>query len=245
MQVRSIIMNDLSLQVESLSASYSGIPVIRDVSFDVHAGEIVTILGSNGAGKTTSLKVISGLMVPLSGSIRFGGIDISGLPSHVVRKMGIVLVPEGRKLFSTMSVIENLEIGAYVKEARRSKSQTLEYVYEVFPRLKGRHSQIAETLSGGEQQMLAVARALMARPKMLMLDEPSLGLAPLVVESIFEVISKIRSEGVTILLVEQNAKAALGIADRGYVIETGIITISGLAKDLVKDEKVKKAYIGL
>jgi len=238
-------MTDLLLQVESFSASYGEMPVIWDVSFAIEPGEIVTILGSNGAGKTTTLKVISGLMASSSGRVRFNGVDISGQPSHIIRRKGIVLVPEGRKLFSTMSVIENLEIGAYTKEARKVRNQTLEYVYEVFPLLKERDCQMAETLSGGEQQMLAIARALMAKPIQLMLDEPSLALAPLIVRKIFEVISRIHSEGVTILLVEQNAKAALEIADRAYVMETGRITMSGSAKGLLENAEVRKAYIGV
>ena len=232
-------------EVDSLSVAYAEMPVVWDVSFSIQPQEIVTILGSNGSGKTTTLKAISGLLAFSSGTVRFGGTDISGQPPHVIRRKGIVLVPEGRKLFTKMSVIENLEIGAYTKDARVVRNQSLEYVYGLFPVLKSRRGQIAETLSGGEQQMLAIARALMAKPVQLMLDEPSLALAPIIVRKIFEVIAKIHSEGVTVLLVEQNAKAALEIADKAYVMERGRVTMSGLGHEFLENEELIKAYIGI
>ncbi len=238
-------MRDLLLEVESLGVSYGEMPVVWDVSFHIGKGEIVTILGSNGAGKTTTLKAISGLLVSSSGRVRFNGADISGRPPHIIRREGIVLVPEGRKLFGAMSVMENLEIGAFIRDARRVRNQSLEYVYGLFPVLKSRRNQMAETLSGGEQQMLAIARALMARPIQLMLDEPSLALAPIIARKIFQVIAKIHSEGVAVLLVEQNVKAALEIADRAYVMEQGRITMTGLGREFLQDDELRKVYIGI
>jgi branched-chain amino acid transport system ATP-binding protein len=238
-------MKDLLLEVDSLGVSYGEMRVVWDVSFHVQKGEIVTILGSNGAGKTTTLKAISGLLASSCGSVRFNGVDISGSPPHVIRRGGVVLVPEGRKLFGTMSVMENLEIGAFTRDARKVRNQSLEYVYGLFPVLKSRRSQMAETLSGGEQQMLAIARALMARPTQLMLDEPSLALAPIIAGKIFQVIAKIHSEGIAVLLVEQNARAALEIADRAYVMEQGRIAMTGLGKEFLQDDELRKVYIGI
>jgi branched-chain amino acid transport system ATP-binding protein len=238
-------MTDPLLEVESLHVSYGEMPVVLDVSFDIKEREIVTILGSNGTGKTTTLKAISGLLLSSSGQVRLNGKDISRKSPHVIRREGLVLVPEGRKLFGPMSVMENLEIGAYIPDARKVRNHSLEYVYELFPVLKSRQNQIAETLSGGEQQMLAIGRALMAKPILLMLDEPSLALAPIIVGKIFEVITKIHSEGVAVLLVEQNAKAALELADRAYVMEQGKIVMSGLGKEFLENDELRKVYIGI
>jgi len=238
-------MRDFLLEVDSLGVSYGETRVVWDVSFHVQKGEIVTILGSNGAGKTTTLKAISGLLTSSCGSVCFNGADISGSPPHVIRRGGVVLVPEGRKLFGTMSVMENLEIGAFTRDARKVRNQSLEYVYGLFPMLKSRRSQMAETLSGGEQQMLAIARALMAKPAQLMLDEPSLALAPIIAGKIFQVIAKIHSEGIAVLLVEQNARAALEIADRAYVMEQGRIAMTGLGKEFLQDDELRKVYIGM
>ena len=238
-------MTDPLLEVNSLRVAYGEMSVVWEVTFHIMDGEIVTILGSNGTGKTTTLKAISGLLPVSLGSVRFNGSDISGEPPHLIRRKRLVLVPEGRKLFGAMSVMENLEMGAFVPDARKVKTPTLDYVFELFPVLKLRKGQIAETLSGGEQQMLAIGRALMAKPKLLMLDEPSLALAPIIVAKIFEVIARIHSEGVAVLLVEQNAKAALQIADRAYVMEHGRIIMSGLGKEFLENDELQKAYIGI
>ena len=229
-------------EIKNLSVNYGGIEAVRDISFSVPEGSIVTLIGANGAGKSTTLRTIAGLVKPRSGSISFKGEDITGKdPAYIVGK-GITLVPEGRRIFPDLTVLENLRIGAYLRSD--SIEDDLEWVYSLFPRLRERSWQYGGTLSGGEQQMLAVGRALMSKPRLMMMDEPSLGLAPLVVRDIFSIIRKINEEGVTILLVEQNANMALQVADTGYVMETGQITLSGKGSDLIKDEGVRKAYLG-
>ena len=229
-------------EIKNLSVNYGGIEAVRDISFSVEEGSIVTLIGANGAGKSTTLRTIAGLVKPRSGSISFLGEDITGKdPSYIVGK-GITLVPEGRKIFPDLTVLENLRIGAYLRSD--DLSNDLEWVYSLFPRLRERSWQYGGTLSGGEQQMLAVARALMSRPKLMMMDEPSLGLAPLIVKDIFQIIREINRNGVTILLVEQNANMALQIADGAYVMETGSIMMSGKGAELLNDERVKKAYLG-
>lgn len=233
------------LQVEHLNVAYDTLQVLWDVSLEVHEGEIVALIGSNGAGKTTLLRTISGLMKPLFGSIRFMGEDIAGLPPHEICQRGVIQVPEGRALFSRMRVIENLELGAYLPAARAQRHETINRVYRLFPRLKERWRQDAGTLSGGEQQMVAIGRALMARPKLLMLDEPSLGLAPVLVETIMEVLTHLNAEGMTILLVSQEVHQALAIAHRVYVIENGRIVRSGPSCELRDDAAVRSAYLGL
>jgi branched-chain amino acid transport system ATP-binding protein len=233
------------LQVEHLSVAYDTLQVLWDVSLEVHEGEIVALIGSNGAGKTTLLKTISGLMKPLFGSIRFKGEEVAGLPPHEICRRGVIQVPEGRALFPRMRVIENLELGAYLPAARAQRHETIERIYRLFPRLKERWRQDAGTLSGGEQQMVAIGRALMARPKLLMLDEPSLGLAPVLVETIMEVLTRLNAEGMTILLVSQEVHQALTIAHRVYVIENGRIVRSGTSHALRDDDAVRSAYLGL
>lgn len=229
-------------EIKNLSVNYGGIEAVRDISFSVEEGSIVTLIGANGAGKSTTLRTIAGLVKPRSGSISFLDEDITGKdPSYIVGK-GITLVPEGRKIFPDLTVLENLRIGAYLRSD--DLSNDLEWVYSLFPRLRERSWQYGGTLSGGEQQMLAVARALMSRPKLMMMDEPSLGLAPLIVKDIFQIIREINRNGVTILLVEQNANMALQIADAAYVMETGSIMMSGKGAELLNDERVKKAYLG-
>lgn len=229
-------------EIKNLKVNYGGIEAVKNISFSVPDGSIVTLIGANGAGKSTTLKTISGLLKPKTGNIIFNGEDITGKnPTYIVSK-GITLVPEGRKIFPDLTVLENLKIGAYLRND--SLEEDLEWVYTLFPRLKERSWQLGGTLSGGEQQMLAVGRALMSKPKMMMMDEPSLGLAPLVVAEIFKIIQEINRRGVTILLIEQNANMALKIADMGYVMETGAITLSGKGSDLIKDENVRKAYLG-
>jgi len=215
------------------------------VSLEVDSGEIVSLLGSNGAGKTTTLRVVSGLLRPFSGKVMFKGEDITKLPSHRRVEMGLALVPEGRQLFPEMTVVGNLEMGAYTKRARDKFQDTLEWVFTLFPKLKERRNQLAGTMSGGEQQMLAIARGLMSRPEIMMMDEPSTGLAPKLVLEVFKTVEKLRDEGVTILLVEQNAKAALDVSDRAYILETGKIALQGYAKDLLGMEEVRKAYLGI
>ena len=228
--------------IKGLSVNYGGIEAVRDISLSVPAGSIVTLIGANGAGKSTTLRTIAGLVKPRAGKIEFEGEDITGKdPAYIVGK-GITLVPEGRKIFPDLTVLENLKIGAYLRSD--SIEEDLERVYRLFPRLRERSWQYGGTLSGGEQQMLAVGRALMSKPKLMMMDEPSLGLAPLVVRDIFSIIEKVNAEGVTILLIEQNANMALKIADIGYVMETGQITLSGKGSDLINDEGVRKAYLG-
>lgn len=231
------------LKVEGLNVYYGAIHALHDVSFEVKKGEIVTLIGANGAGKTTTLNTIAGLLHPKSGSVSFMGENLASVSPHSIVSRGLALVPEGRRIFLQMTVEENLEMGAYTQKKEAVKP-LLEQVYEQFPRLKERRRQIGGTLSGGEQQMLAMGRALMSSPKLLMLDEPSMGLAPILVEQIFEIIRTLHRNGTTILLVEQNAQMALSIADRGYVLETGKITLSGTGVELANSENVKKAYLG-
>lgn len=230
------------LRIDDLRVNYGGIEAVKGITFEVPEGKIVTLIGANGAGKSTTLRSIAGLVKPASGRIHLQADDITALaPDRIVSK-GITLVPEGRHVFPDLTVVENLKIGAYLR--KDDLSHDLEWVYSLFPRLKERSWQAAGTLSGGEQQMLAVGRALMSRPKLMMMDEPSLGLAPLVVKDIFSIIRKINEQGVTILLIEQNANMALHIADLAYVLETGRITLSGTGKELLSNEAVKKAYLG-
>ena len=235
-------MSDVILSVKDLQVNYGGIEAVKGISFDVPAGDIVTLIGANGAGKSTTLKAIAGLVKPRSGSIEFEGANITGKDSSDIVARGVTLVPEGRRVFANMTVLENIKIGAYLR--KDSLSDDIAWVYDLFPRLKEREWQLAGTLSGGEQQMLAVARALMSRPKVLMMDEPSLGLAPLVVKGIFVIIREINKQGVTVLLIEQNANMALKTADYAYVLETGRIGLSGTGAELLTNEEVKKAYLG-
>ena len=230
------------LKVEDINVDYGSIHAIKGVSFEVNEGETVTLIGANGAGKSTTLKAIAGLVKPRSGSIEFEGANITGKDSSDIVARGVTLVPEGRRVFANMTVLENIKIGAYLR--KDSLSDDIAWVYDLFPRLKEREWQLAGTLSGGEQQMLAVARALMSRPKVLMMDEPSLGLAPLVVKGIFDIIREINKQGVTVLLIEQNANMALKTADYAYVLETGRIGLSGTGAELLTNEDVKKAYLG-
>lgn len=232
------------LDVNNIDVYYGDAQALWDVSFSVNQGEIVTLVGSNGAGKSTTLKAISGLVPPSSGEIRLEGNRIDRAPAHRIVEMGIAQIPEGRRLWPGLSVQENLELGAYIPAARAVRGETMEWVFQLFPLLRERRSQLAGTLSGGEQQMLAIGRGLLSRPKLLILDEPSLGLAPLLVDEVFETIQKINGEGMTILLVEQNVNHALAISSRGYVLETGRIVISGSGKELLADDHVKTAYLG-
>ncbi|MDO5322539.1 MAG: ABC transporter ATP-binding protein [Clostridia bacterium] len=231
------------LELQDLHVSYGGIRALKGVSIQVNEGEIVSLIGANGAGKSTTLRAISGLERAQSGKILFNGEDITGKPSKYMVQKGLILVPEGRLIFPDMTVLENLKIGAYLRSDRDVEAD-IQRMYALFPRLKERAWQMAGTLSGGEQQMLAVGRALMSKPKLLMMDEPSLGLAPLVVKDIFSIIRTIRDSGVTVLLIEQNANAALKIADRGYVLETGRITLEGSGRELLSDPAVRSAYLG-
>ena len=232
------------LEVKNLVVSYGAIKALRGISFSVEQGEGISLIGSNGAGKTTTLHSISNLIKKNSGSIFFEGTDITNLSADKIVKMGLIQVPEGRRVFANLSVKENLEMGAYLRKDKEQIKKDMEWGYELFPRLKERLSQLAGTLSGGEQQMLAMARALMSKPKLLLLDEPSMGLAPILVDEIFEIIKKISSAGTTILLVEQNAYKALSIANRAYILETGEITKDGKASDLITDKAVISAYLG-
>ena len=232
------------LKIQDLQVNYGGINALRGISIEVPDGEIVTLIGANGAGKSTTLRTITGLVKAASGSIQWNGEELIGKPIDEIFKSGIAMVPEGRRVFADLTVLENLQIGAYLRTDRDGINQDIEWVYSLFPRLKERYWQLAGTLSGGEQQMLAVGRGLMSRPKLLMMDEPSLGLAPLVVQDIFSIIKEINRQGVTILLIEQNANMALRIADRGYVLETGQISMTGTGLQLLNDESVKAAYLG-
>ncbi len=232
------------LQVENLSVHYGVIQALHGISLEIARGEIVTLIGSNGAGKTTTLGALSGILKPSSGKISFQNQDLSSVAPHLRVPMGLVQVPEGRRIFGAMSVSENLDLGAYARSDKAEIAKNLEEVYTLFPRLLERKNQAAGTMSGGEQQMLAVGRALMSRPQLLLLDEPSLGLAPLLVKEIFGVVKRIRERGVTILLVEQNANLALEIADRAYVLETGHLIMSGPAAQIAGDPRVKAAYLG-
>ena len=231
------------LEVKNIKVYYGNINAIKDISFEVNEGEIVTLIGANGAGKSSILNTVAGLIKPKSGDIIFDGQGIIGIPAHKIVSKGMALCPEGRRIFQQLSVKENLEMGSYTRPANEV-SESIEKVYELFPRLKERYKQIAGTLSGGEQQMLAMGRALMSKPRLMMLDEPSMGLAPILVEQIFDIIKNLNKSGTTILLVEQNAQMALSIADRGYVMETGRIVTGGTGKELLRDDAVKKAYLG-
>ena len=233
------------LTLDAVSVSYGEVQALWDVSLDVQQGEIIALVGSNGAGKTTTLKTISGLLHPSSGSIQFEGKAIERAPAHEIVALGIAHIPEGRRLWANMTVRENLEMGAYTQRARAARTQTTAEVLRMFPRLAERPQQLAGTLSGGEQQMLAIARGLLSLPKLLMLDEPSLGLAPVLVKEVFSAVQRINQEGVTILLVEQNTHVALSIAARAYVLETGRVAMSGSGAALLNDARVKEAYLGL
>ena len=232
------------LQVNGLKVHYGGIEALKGISFEVNEGEIVTLIGANGAGKSTTLRAISHLVAASEGTIVYEGQEIQGMDSQKIVERGIVLVPEGRRVFSNLTVLENLRIGAYLRKDEDGIQKDIERVYRMFPRLKERSWQMAGTLSGGEQQMLAVGRAMLSRPKLLMMDEPSLGLAPLVVKDIFDTIRGLNEEGTTILLIEQNANAALRVAHKGYVLETGRISLSGTGGELLKNASVREAYLG-
>ncbi|MCC8015476.1 MAG: ABC transporter ATP-binding protein [Eubacterium sp.] len=232
------------LEVKDIKVYYGMIQAIKGVSFEVNQGEIIALIGANGAGKTTILQAVTGLLKPKSGKIVFEGKDITKTPGYKIVSMGMAHVPEGRRVFANLSVLDNLKMGAYTRKDKNEIKESLEMVYKHFPRLKERSVQSAGTLSGGEQQMLAMGRALMSRPRIILMDEPSMGLSPILVNEIFEIIKDVSKEGTTVLLVEQNAKKALEIADRAYVLETGNISLFGNAKDLINDDKVKKAYLG-
>ena len=232
------------LNVNNLQVHYGMIQAIKDVSFEVNEGEVIALIGANGAGKTTILHTVSGLLQPTKGSVIFEGQDITKIPAHKIVSLGMAHVPEGRRVFAQLTVLENLKLGAYTRKDKNEMEETLKMIYKRFPRLEERKNQIAGTLSGGEQQMLAMGRALMSHPKIILMDEPSMGLSPIFVEEVFKIIRDISAEGVTVLLVEQNAKKALNIADRAYVLETGNIILQGDAKKLMNDESVKKAYLG-
>ena len=230
------------LEVKNLHVAYGGIQAVKDISFDVPKGEVVTLIGANGAGKSSTLRSIVGLVKPESGSIQFESTELAGLSTDQIVSKGITLVPEGRRVFPDLTVLENLKIGAYMR--KDSLDEDLKWVHDLFPRLKERSWQLAGTLSGGEQQMLAIGRALMSKPDLIMMDEPSLGLAPIIVQGVFDIIREINKQGVTILLVEQNANMALKAANKGYVMETGRITLTGTGMELLENEEVKAAYLG-
>ena len=232
------------LKVTNLVVSYGGIEALKGISFEVDQGQIVTLIGANGAGKSTTLRTISGLVSPRDGRIYFGGRDITDYNTQKIVETGIAMVPEGRRVFANLTVLENLRIGAYLRTDKQEIEEDINYVYDLFPRLKERSWQLAGTLSGGEQQMLAVGRAVMTRPKLIMMDEPSLGLAPLVVKDIFKIIHTLKSTGMTVLLIEQNANAALHACDYAYVMETGRITTSGTGEELLASEAIQEAYLG-
>ena len=248
----------MKLEIRDLHVSYGGIRALKGIDLTVEEGQIVTLIGANGAGKSTTLRAISGLQKPQSGSILYGGEELVGLPAKEIVRRGIIHVPEGRRVFPDMTVAENLKIGAFLRKDKDGIANDMDYVYSLFPRLKERSWQpagtlsggaqqrvsIARALSGGEQQMLAVGRALMSRPKVLMMDEPSLGLAPLIVKDIFSIIRRVNADGITVLLIEQNANAALRIADYGYVLETGVIALTGTGEELLRNESVREAYLG-
>jgi branched-chain amino acid transport system ATP-binding protein len=233
------------LKIAGLNFSYDDFKVLWDLNLEVNEGEIVTVVGLNGAGKSTMLKNISRLVKPSSGSIIFSGVDLTGLESHEVAAQGVIQVPEGRRIFPEMTVLENLRMGSYLKSLRQDREAKLKRVFSLFPRLKERQKQLGGTMSGGEQQMLAIARGLMAEPRLLLLDEPSLGLSPLLVDSIFKTIAEVNRQGVTILLVEQNVYQALHVSNRAYVLENGRIVMTGTGKDLLSDQHVKKAFLGI
>ncbi len=234
----------MKLEIRDLCVSYGGIRALKGISLSVEQGQIVTLIGANGAGKSTTLRAISGLERAQSGSITYGGEELTSLPAKEIVRRGIIHVPEGRRVFPDMTVAENLKIGAFLRRDTAGIADDIDYVYSLFPRLKERSWQPAGTLSGGEQQMLAVGRALMSRPKVLMMDEPSLGLAPLIVRDIFSIIRRVNDDGITVLLIEQNANAALRIADYGYVLETGTISLTGTGEELLRNSSVREAYLG-
>jgi branched-chain amino acid transport system ATP-binding protein len=232
------------LDVKNLEVAYGGIKAVKGVDFHINQGELVTLIGANGAGKTTTLKTLVGMVKKASGTITYDGREVAGIPSHDFVRHGLVMVPEGRGVFSKLTVEENLHMGAFYRNDKPEIQSDIERVYNLFPRLKERFKQLAGTLSGGEQQMVAMGRAMLSRPKLLLLDEPSMGLAPIIVQKIFEIIQMVANEGVTILLVEQNAKLALEVSNRGYVMESGRITTTGPARELLNDERVREAYLG-
>ena len=232
------------LTIKDLEVYYGVIQAIKGVSFEVNQGEVIALIGANGAGKTTILHTITGLLAPKNGSVVVEGKELTKMPAHKIVSLGMAHVPEGRRVFADLSVYENLRMGAYTRKDRNEIEETLEKVYQRFPRLKERRNQMAGTLSGGEQQMLAMGRALMSKPKILLMDEPSMGLSPIMVNEIFSIIQEVSDSGTTVLLVEQNAKKALSIADRGYVLETGNIVLEGKASDLLNNDSIKKAYLG-
>ncbi len=236
--------NNVLLSVNDLEVCYGMIRAIKGISFEINEGEIVALIGANGAGKTTTLHTVSGLLKPTNGTILFKGQDISKVPAHKIVYMGMAHVPEGRRVFQQLSVYENLKLGAYTRSNKKEIEETIQMVYKHFPRLEERKNQIAGTLSGGEQQMLAMGRALMSKPEIVLMDEPSMGLSPLLVKEIFAIIEELHKAGTTILLVEQNAKMALSVADRAYVLETGSIAMSGKASDMLENDDIKKAYLG-
>ena len=233
------------LELRAVEVAYGDLPALRGVSLSVEAGETLSVVGANGAGKTTMLRAVSGLMRPRAGQILLDGVRLDTLPSHAIVEHGVVHVPEGRKIFPSLTVLENLEMGSYISAARARRREGLEQVFALFPRLKEREGQAAGTMSGGEQQMLAIGRALMARPRVLMLDEPSLGLAPIIVKEIFRIIGEINQLGTTVLLVEQNTRQALALSRRGYVLENGRVVLEGSGADLLGNEHVKRAYLGM
>ena len=232
------------LKIDNLNVFFGGIHALKGISFDVPIGKVITLIGANGAGKSTTLRTICGLIKPQGGQIKFSNNEINNIPTDKIVKKGIALIPEGRKIFPNLTVQENLSLGAFARTDKQEIEKDLEWVYELFPRIKERLWQKGGTLSGGEQQMLAISRGLMSRPKLLMMDEPSLGLAPLLVKEIFDIIQKIHEDGITVLLVEQNAFAALKIADYAYVLETGKVVLQGTGEELLQDKRVKKAYLG-
>lgn len=232
------------LEIKDLEVYYGMIQAIKGISFEVYEGEVIALIGANGAGKTTTLHTISGLITPKKGTVTFEGKEITKVPAHKIVSLGMAHVPEGRRVFASLSVFQNLKLGAYTRNSKDEIEESLKMVYARFPRLEERKNQLAGTLSGGEQQMLAMGRALMSSPRIILMDEPSMGLSPIFVNEIFDIIKQVSAGGTTVLLVEQNAKKALSIADRGYVLETGKIVLSGKAEELLNDESVKKAYLG-
>lgn len=237
-------MADVLLKVKGLKVAYGGIQAVKGVDFEVREGELVTLIGSNGAGKTTTMKAITGTLPLAGGDIEYLGQSIKGKGAWDLVKQGLAMVPEGRGVFTRMTIVENLQMGAHIRSDKAGIAQDIEKIFTIFPRLKERAAQLAGTMSGGEQQMLAMGRALMSRPKVLLLDEPSMGLSPIMVDKIFEVVKDVYAQGVTVLLVEQNASRALQIANRGYVMESGLVTMSGAASDMLDDPKVRAAYLG-
>ena len=235
---------DTILKISDLKVAYGGIHAVKGIDLEIREGELITLIGANGAGKTTTMKAITGLQGWIGGEVQYLGKSIKGVPSHVLLKQGLAMVPEGRGVFSRMTITENLQMGAYIRNDATSIAEDIERMFGIFPRLKERATQLAGTMSGGEQQMLAMARALMSQPRLLLLDEPSMGLSPIMVAKIFEVVRDISAQGVTVLLVEQNARLALQAADRAYVMDSGLITMSGDAKQMLDDPKVREAYLG-